>query len=175
MRKFTITKISLLTSILILIFNCNSSPNSLENAGNKTPEDLSKTILFALQNNDKELYNSLISTEHEVKFFIDKLEMNPSNLKSFMSNHPKMMNSFDVIMATAKSYGLTDWNNVEYSAISYQGPIDALKTDNFVIDFTNGEYIGKLNIGSIIRSDRGWFINRRPMFWKYYKEKKSSD
>ncbi|WP_203256436.1 hypothetical protein [Hyunsoonleella ulvae] len=163
------TKYNHISISLIIIFLFTSCISDGD-VGNVTPEDLGKSVLYALKQNDKDLFTEYIYTKYEVEYFI-KNYGKPINAERARNRHeeyyPKLIEAFDEIKADAISKGLTNWDNVEFSKVSYSPRSNGIEARSTRLEFTNGKFIGTIKLSTINKSDKGWFMAGVPSFSNY--------
>lgn len=153
--------------LLIILTSCNS----LTDFGNKTPEDLGKSVLQALKTNDNEMFQEYVYTMHEVNFMLSNNEKAIKNkkgiLERFEEYNERLRKVDGEIKKQASQNGLNDWSNIEFSHLNYALNSDDISAKNTVLYFTNGEFLGSIRLRGIYKSDRGWFMAGVPKFGKY--------
>tara|TARA_R110002096_G_scaffold430739_1_gene645057 strand:- start:92 stop:604 length:513 start_codon:yes stop_codon:yes gene_type:complete len=164
------TKYYLQTNLFIALFFLCISCVSNGDIGNDTPENLGRSILHSLQQDDIELFTKYIYTEHEVEYFIKnyKKKLDAESVRDrHKEYYPKLIEAFDKIRKDAVSKGLTNWDDVEFSKVSYSSRMDETEARSTRLEFTNDKFIGIVNLSTIRKSDRGWFMQGMPSFRGY--------
>ena len=154
--------------VSIFIQSCSSG-----DAGNATPEDLGRTILYALKENDKTLYHNYLYSENEVDYLVANGKRMPydknQQMQSFNEYKPNRLESFDKILKKASAKGLTDWSSAKFSKITYKTFEDGIQLNKVRLEFTTDEHVGQINLWALNKSDNGWFISAVPEFISYHR------
>lgn len=152
----------ILQSVLALLFACGGAKNVDDNT---TPELLSQTVLTALRQKDKSMFEKyVVQNREELKTFLSSFynkELSSGHLKSIdkhMEKVPAIIQSFDFTLKRANENGLSDWSGVQFKDMTFR---DASKNGKLMyadvkIQFTKDDYLGVLLMENIIQTESGW-------------------
>lgn len=153
------------TFALVISCSCSSSDK-----GNAIPEELGKSILNAFISDDKDLFAKYVYTAHEVDYFLEHYGKPLDSARQYQryeEYYPKLIDRFQRIKDDAASKGLTNWENVQFSKVSYNPRSNGIEARSARLEFVNGDFIGTIKLSTINKSDRGWFMAGMPSFGGY--------
>jgi hypothetical protein len=162
-------KIYLLAIVLVLTACGSGHMND-----NSTPEKLAETVLSAIKENDPDILSDKYFTnsgklKEHYQVILDVDVDTDRQLERMIQRLSDMPAHIEDIRKRFSENGLSNWSDVKFSKMTF----DDISRNNVkvysrtMVEFTNGEFGGVINIGEITETKDGWKLTTAPRYSQY--------